>query len=105
MATSDAGVLSADAHRALAILRLTRIVGPSQFAGRAELCVRRCPNIVTEYLLGTIVAHERYGVASEVPLAALLLVVRLIGFKICAEMARARNQAAAELPALGVVVG
>jgi hypothetical protein len=31
--------------------------------------------------------------------------VRLIGFKICAEMARMRNQAAAELPALGVVVG
>jgi len=41
-------------------------------------------------------------VTSEVRLAPFFLVVRLISFEICAEMARPRNQAAAELPAVGV---
>jgi hypothetical protein len=38
-------------------------------------------------------------------LAALFLVPRLVGFEIGTETARPRNQPAAELAALGVVVG
>jgi len=38
-------------------------------------------------------------------LAALFLVLHLVSFEIGTEMARPRNQAAAELAALGVVAG